>query len=684
MRFAPRRSLVVLWLALLVPATEGADAVPRPWTSVVVNKQADAVQAGVWGRTYALKAALLPTSIETAGQPLLAGPMELVGKVDDQPLAWQRQGVLVVHHDDVQATLAGWAANDRLIVNTTVRVEYDGMTRIDLVALPQRGAKPKVQQLWLEIPLPAARSTLFHYWPGQWGSATNSGAVPPEGLQLPFKPCVWLGWEAGGLCWFAESDRDWRGAAGGKPIEVVRQGDRTVLRVKLVDASLERLPVTFTFGVQATPVKPWPRDFHEWRIWHAPQLATTLGKSASQVFSHWQTCHRAFPDGKFEPALDRAAGRGVKTVVFHEDWAPIQNYPVTSEPEVLQQMIDACHARQMKVLLYFGYELSSLAPEWADLSDKVLVKDAKGLAHPGWHRLPEQRDFKVCYQSCWRDRLADGIEKLIARSGIDGVYLDGTIQPWPCCNLEHGCGYRAADGSLRPTYPIFAVRQLMQRLYGIIHPRGGLINAHQSTCCLTPTLAFADSYWDGEQFAGGELSGNPLSKLPLATFRAEFMGRNFGVPCEFLAYERPPHWTFDDALAFTLLHDVRVRPHGGGERLDQMSSIWAAMSEFGVDHAEWLPYWSSGELLATSADTIKASAYRRQAGAGTPSRLLAVVANLSKQPAQDATVRLNLDRLGLRGDARARDALSGEKLELKGGALHVPLPGMRMRMVRIE
>ena len=96
-------------------------------------------------------------------------------------------------------------------------------------------------------------------------------------------------------------------------------------------------------------------------------------------------------------------------------------------------------------------------------------------------------------------------------------------------------------------------------MYGLaaaIHPRGGLINPHQSTCCLMPTLEFADSYWDGEQFEGGQLTTNDIQQLPLAAFRAEFMGRNYGVPAEFLVYERPPQWTFDHALAFTMLHDA--------------------------------------------------------------------------------------------------------------------------------
>ena len=111
----------------------------------------------------------------------------------------------------------------------------------------------------------------------------------------------------------------------------------------------------------------------------------------------------------------------------------------------------------------------------------------------------------------------------------------------------------------------------MQRLYGMIHPQGGLINAHQSTCCMPPTLAFADSYWDGEQFAGGELVGRSAAEAAAGGLPAEFMGRNFGVPCEFLAYERPPKWTFDDALAFTMLHDVRVRPTAAAALLEQMS-----------------------------------------------------------------------------------------------------------------
>jgi hypothetical protein len=255
----------------------------------------------------------------------------------------------------------------------------------------------------------------------------------------------------------------------------------------------------------------------------------------------------------------------------------------------------------------------------------------------------------------------DGIARSLDRYGYDGVYLDGTIEPFACANEKHGCGYRAADGTLHPTYPIFAVRKLMHGLAALIHPRGGLISAHQSTCCLTPTLAFADSYWDGEQFNGGQLGHDAMRQLPLATFRAEFMGRNFGVPAEFLVYERPPHWTFEHALAFTMLHDVRVRPTGGTAALEKIAPIWNAMTRFGVSKAQWHPYWEANPMASAQPDGVKVSLYLGSTTAKA-NRALLVVSNLSAEQEVSAQVSLDLTRLGLpEPGTTAKDALTGEE-----------------------
>jgi hypothetical protein len=661
-------SLIALFIAVATQTwATGPAQLIAPWTPVTVKTNATGVEVGVWGRSHKFARAL-PDSVVTAGGEILAAPVRLVGKVSGKPIEWTRGGNFVFRADKSHAIITGWQAGDDLIVNTTTRVEFDGLMRVDLVVLPQRKMTPKLEQLWLEVPIKRERVSLFHYFPGQWGKAKNSGELPGDGLTLPFKPFVWLGSEDSGLGWFAESDKGWQPEATNRVIEVVQQGREVLLRVRLLDSTV-RLPVTFTFGFQATPVKPWPNDFHEWRIWHVPQLGVG---STLPIPKEWWLCHRAFPDRNPLAVLDAGAKLGAKTAVFHEDWAPIQNYPWTFPEDEFKRIVKACHDRGMKVLVYFGYEFSPLAPEWAELHDEVLVKNSKGDITPGWYRHPEQRDFKVCYNSVWAGKLADGIERARERYGFDGLYLDGTVEPWGCSNERHGCGYRTADGTLRPTYPIFAVRKFMQRLYAMIHPRGGLISVHQSTCCATPTLAFTDDYWDGEQFAGGELSGDPLKNMPLGAFRAEFMGRNFGVPCEFLAYERPPQWTYDHALAVSMLHDVRVRPCGVAA-LEKMSPIWNVMTRFGVSKAEWHPYWETKPLATAEPQSVKVSLYTRQG------RALLVVSNLSADQPVTAQVTVN----GVAAKS-ATDALSRETLSYAGGKVTVPLQPMRMRLVWVE
>lgn len=649
-----------------------------PWTPVTARADPGGAEVATWGRKHRFANSALPTSVTTGDREILAAPIRLIGQSNDRPIEWKRGGNLLLRADESHAIISGWQAGDDLIVNTTTRVEFDGLLRVDLVVLPQHKTSAKLSRLWLEVPLRRDGVGLFHYFPGKWGSSMNSGELPAAGLALPFKPLVWLGREDGGLAWFAESDRGWQPQDPGRAIEVIPGDADVILRVRLLD-SAARLPITVTFGFQATPVKPWPKDFHEWRFWHVPQLGVG---STLPVPKEWWLCHRAFPDHDPLPTLDRAAQLGAKTAVFHEDWAPIQNYPLTTPEAEFKQIVAACHKRGMKVLVYHGYEFSPLAPEWAELHDEVLVKNAKGEITPGWYRHPEQRDFKVCYNSVWADRLADGIETARNRYGYDGLYLDGTVEPWACCNERHGCGYRASDGSLKPTYPIFAVRHFMQRLYGMFHPRGGLISAHQSTCCATPTLAFAHSYWDGEQFAGGELSGDVLKNLPLGTFRAEFMGRNFGIPCEFLAYERPPQWTMEHALAVSMLHDVRVRPCGIAA-LAKMSPIWDAMTRFGADGAEWHPYWEPEPLATAQPKSVKISLYHRPKSKGVEGRMLLVVSNLSPDQPTTGQVTLDISRLGM-APKRATDALSGEALPCTNGQLTVALQPMRMRLVCVE
>ena len=101
-------------------------------------------------------------------------------------------------------------------------------------------------------------------------------------------------------------------------------------------------------------------------------------------------------------------------------------------------------------------------------------------------------------QDAWIHALARRLDEY----GDDGVYLDGTGYIVPCRNRLHGCGYRGRDGKVHRTYPVFANREFMKRLYVAVKQRrpDGVLDAHQSFGMTIAALAFADMHWTCEHW----------------------------------------------------------------------------------------------------------------------------------------------------------------------------------------
>jgi hypothetical protein len=370
--------------------------------------------------------------------------------------------------------------------------------------------------------------------------------------------------------------------------------------------------------------------------------------------------------------LDYLRDLGVRTIVFHEHWTEYQNATDTiAHAAELKSLVQACHQRGLKLLLYFGYLMADICPEWELYRDDVLVLPQQG----EYVREPAQKDYTVCYASAWQDYIADGIAKLMDKYDIDGVYLDGTQYPWACTNRSHGCGYTRPDGSQAPTFGIFAARDMVRRIYTIVKTKkpDGQVNCHNSTCMTIPTLGWATSSWDGEQFGSTARGADVTRLLPLDAFRCEFMGRQWGVPAEFLCYDRP--YTAHQALSFTLLHDVLVR--GSGPSLEEEAKLWQVMDEFGRKRAELLPYWSNGDLAQVSPAGAYATLYARP-GKG----VMAVVSNLGTATAEVRVVPAAA-KLGLKEPVAARNALTGESIPVVGGAFTVRLEAYDYALVRL-
>lgn len=632
------------------------DRLLPPWTPV---EAADG-QVKVWGRTYRFDGPLpMPSGVETREKQVLAGPVTLLGKAEGQELRWTGGACKVIESRPSAARLQGQADSAHLQCEGTITVEFDGMIRCDLALRPKQ-ASVNLQELVLEMPMPAEHAKYFHFYPGRWGSAYNSRALPPEGWKSEFLPFFWFGDEERGLAWFSESDRNFfhPNPKRAQPMQIVRRDGQVVFRVLLVTQAqkLER-PLEYTFGFQATPVKPDRPDAWDFRTVHMG------GYDLDEAF------------------LDRLAAAGVRTMCFHEHWTDIQAYPATTHGEKLRRLAEGCKKRNIQLLLYLGYEMSTIAPEWKDYHELCLVWPRAGGYKRTYQPEPDQTAYIVCYRSIWQDFIAAHLEKLLKEYPISGVYLDGTANPWGCGNTKHGCGFLRSDGEIGSTYPIFSVRSMMKRIYTLVreHAPDGKVNVHQSSCMTIPTLAFATSYWDGEQLQSvqrPEKIEQVMEILPLDAFRVEFMGKNWGVPAELLHYPSGP-FKRSEAMAVALLHDVPVRP-GNMNDLEELAKIWKLWEQFGRHEAQWIPYWTQDARIKTNRPEIKVSLYNRP-GKG----LVAVVVNTGGQEAE-AEVKLDLAALGHPKPLRARNVLTDAELPFAEGRLQAKLPSLGLLLIHAQ
>ena len=660
---------------------------PPPWTPLKTRGVGSGLVVECWGRTYTFGRTSLLERMQSGGRALLAAPVRLTGKVNGRRITWRGESLRRVADEQGRVVLSRSFTNASLLLRTETQVDFDGMVRFDCRLSAKKATQ--LDSLTLEIPMPARHAKYLCQFPSRhWISGENPGQLPAKGLTLGFRPFLWLGDDERGLAWFCESDENWFSRDPGRVTQIVRKGDAVILRLRLVSTPIAIAPaggdaggkmtifgvdndrrvvpgLSYTFGFQATPVKPVETDAWDHRIYCIGiDAAKNEHKQPLQISSS---------------LLDKLAASGVRTVVIFEYWTDIESHAKTTHGRELKKLVRACHDRGLNVLLYFGFLISDLAPEWSHFGEQCIVVPKSG--YPIFHYLPqpEQSAWRVCLRSVWQDFVVSGIASAMDEFGVDGVYLDGTEYPFRCSNTLHGCGTLRPDESIAPTYPIFATRSAMRRIYEAVRSRkpDGQIDVHNSRCMTIPTLGWATSSWDGEQFQNFAKGSEMKRALPLDAFRAEFMGRQWGVPAEFLCYGNA--LTYQQAWAITLLHDVPVRPSNAENNLSLASAVWKAMDDFCRKEAEWLPYWRNGEYVKASPEGIYVTLYRHARNG-----VLAVVSNLSGK-GLSCEVRISLSRLRLKPeDTTAYDAMTEELVKMKDGRIKCSLASFDWRLIRIK
>ena len=583
-----------------------------------------------------------PSSIAVNGQPVLASPIRLRAGFPDGTAEWTEWSGYFAENTPERMVYLTQAFADSVRINLRITMEQDGLIWYRLLLLPKAKTfaeydgpewletgqpRPRLRSLQLEIPVALGLAELFHFWPREDDfGVTNSGSLTENGLQLSFKSVVWLGNESAGMTFYAESDENWQPEHPDAAITVKKEADSATIRIHFLDSLPElwrrqsengqypMTPLRFSFGLQATPVKAYekvpgyPRDYMQ----------------------NWPSVPQE--DAALDRHLDELASKSVQWYTLHEGWSIVQNYGLPENEEAIRTFVRKVHAHGMKTIPYFGYEFASAAPDFWEHADAFLKTTPDGTYCGGWERKPHQVDYVVCYQSAYSSVMIDRCVHAMDAYGFDGVYLDGTFRPDPCANAKHGCGYTDLDGRRHVTYPLLAVRDHVRRLYQQIHSRGGIVEAHQSSCCAPMILAYCDNYFDGEHLLLKR--GQSLTDaLDTGVMRAEFTGLNWGIPIQFCFDEDFVGLPAEECCGLFLLYGIDMKAYMNQALLNALSPAWRIMDQFGADSSSFYPFWRTDCPFFASEPDVRCSVWVKDAKA------LVLAVNLGSEPVEAGILR---------------------------------------------
>ncbi len=667
------------------------------------KKTENGFKASVWNRTYTIDKEPFFSSIVSGGEEILASPIRLVCECNGKPL--EVTNMVNLKMEDVSEKYATYAQTTDIghfLASTGITVYYDGCIKANVKFIPKTdqrwgeyGYKWSKENLefnkcWLEIPIRKEIAKFYNAFP-QWENfikddvvindrnafeLNHIDAVPQKNLAFPFKHSLFLGNDDLGLSVFFETSKGWNLKDEDRAIEVLVQEDCVLLRVHFLDNEHEdwvekdewhghlRHAIVFGFGMQATPVKPFPKNPYIEKSYH--DIGIRYDRQGNSEYTFFNPIPGA-DDGV--NMIDRFKDAGVNTIYVHEAWNDFQNGFTLTENSVerLKVMIKTAHDYGMKLIPYMSRELASCS---TDLDENFLVH--RLLPPEIYHddarfsRYPMQACIGTCYNSqTWKKRFLDMATRLVDEFGADGVYLDGSYMVWPCSNYLHGCGWKDKKGKFHKTFPIWNLRDMAETLFEIMETRGCIINAHTSNEFTVPCAAFTHSFWDGEPIQHNFASGY-FTDMKENHFRCMYNGRAVGVPVNIICHDKGA-WKFENTLSILMVLGILPKAQNDKE-LKYMKTIWKAYDSIPMHEAEFKPYYKN-EVKASN-DAIKTSYFNCDDCA------LAVIINSKKEPSNKATVTFPFEIKG------AVDQMTGEAVEVKNNTLSVEFDDLTFRLIR--
>lgn len=606
--------------------------VPSPWPPI----ETDGNSAACWGRKYTFSTGSgFPSEITSKGESLLAAPIRLIAKTDKGAAEWEEKKGGFISAEKTNAVYRACESSGNLKVEYGTKIEYDGMMKIDFTIIPDGSVT--IENMKLEIPIKKKFAKYLGYTESV-GAGQHSyhfyGATPDGKTEIRFLPFVWLGDEDRGLLWFCESARGWRPESPNKSIIISNNNDNVTLIANIIEkATVLKERITFTIGLQASPVKPLPENWRETEsklvympttMTHFAYLPETM-KSSIPLLEKYKKAGKTILGYSF---LNNVSTNLPEYNLFFDEWKREKNSPKGK------------------------YYVDVVAPDVKSWQDFVV-----------WSYVKALKDFD-----------------------FDGVYYD-LSWPSPTTSPDHG-GYVDENGKPARHWPIFAVREIAKRAYVAFREskkQTAFMGHCSSNPIVLPVLSFCDYSLEGEQF--GHVLHSYMEQIPLDKARAEFSGRQFGMIPVFLPEiaksgnknynEKTPEPT-EEMLAVLYLHDIMFYPifiHAGALKKYNNVKMQFIGDGMGI---EFIPYWNDGGTFKSNDKNVKISAYRKNG------EILMIISNFNKDEL-DAEIEVKLSNHGISGEKTSfTDCISKKDITFENSKIKTKIKGRSLNMILIH
>lgn len=651
------------------------------------------------------------SSVASDGRPLLAAPMrwEVVTAAPDgsgpqvQPVAGSGWKATSRRPTAVEGEAAWSAGPVKAVVRTTY--DYDGMMLVRL-ELPPVAAS--LHRLSLVIPLDDARARYMHavgdglrsnyagFTPDGQGAVWDSSKAARTELAGTFFPYLWLGDGERGLCWFADTDRDWVLDDKTPALELVREGKTLNLCVHFITrpGALERKH-EIVFGLQATPTKPMPEG---WRRWVASK-AVEGGRPVGWVGACYYWGGMSYDVYPFERRFDfyDALRLGRQTGKIDQEfiarWMKMVDERLapkgTDKHEFLLRHVQAgfhsaSASRWDRGWRLFGYTNPRGAgfhvPEFATFQDEWL---RYRWFHRKWGREGDV-GYDVDPVESFQDYCLWHYRKMLAC--YDGVYWDNLFLS---ANFDPVAGGAWTDeqGRVHPSLGLLHMRELVKRTAVMLWQEGRdlpegrrppITLGHTTNALIVPVMSFLNCTMDWEWKYGYDDFQDRFS--PELTV-AETIGRQVGAWPTILAGGHPdpkdPRVPFmlRTRLGVALTHELQVFDYQPARDAE----VYKKLFEFGygTEGCRVFNYWQEGHPVGVEG--VRACTLALAKGGAA----VVVVTDYGG----GGTARVTLDRaaLGFKAEAAAVDLETGEAIERAApGVFRFTLKKHDFRILRVQ